>query len=102
MELTKKHILHSIGMVVVYPFWLVVALLKDVGGLIYVPFDSQRYVNCYSSLFANINNVVNAVDGIQTQSQEVPEREPMGFKVYPSNAPGFPSPGQLDEEMEDD
>lgn len=85
-----------------YIFYLPVIIIKDLVDVLYAPFDTNRFVNAYVALFGNAkiasDSILNWKPGEHnTESQKEPnEEQSIGFKVYPSNAPGLPGP-----EMED-
>ena len=78
-----------------YIFYLPVVVIKDLVDVLYAPFDTNRFVNAYVALFGNAkiasDSILNWKPG-EHKEEEPKEEQSIGFKVYPSNAPGLPGP----------
>lgn len=81
-KLIMTPILHSICLCLFWLCWAPLAILKDLVLLLYVPFDSQRLVNCYVAINKNSAAVQSALHP-QAQPEPEPERH-VGFKTFPT------------------
>lgn len=108
-------IVYNIGLILFVPIfyvcYLITALIKTFIQLLQVPFDTQRFANAYTAFFYNTKAVLDGIhhnckdhctehnDNQEKESE--PEKEKIGFKVFPSAAPGLPGYSTIDEEEEE-
>lgn len=76
-----------------YPIWIVLAIIKDLVNVLYIPFDTQRYINTFAAFCNNGLKLSLCIHKPVAQSQvpeqsehapkqEVAEPKVIGFKQY--------------------
>lgn len=68
-----------------YIFWAPIALLKDISQLLYVPFDTQRFVDSYANAFHNLAKITGVLNGtVQTEQPQESTVRTIGFNLVDS------------------
>lgn len=100
-----KTLLIIVLLAIGYPIWVVLAIIKDSLNVLYVPFDTQRYVNTFAAFCNNGLKLSHCIHKPVVQTQEKPAEHAPKQEVAEPKVIGFKQYAQVkidSEETEDD
>lgn len=83
--------LEILGLIIFYPFWVVLAVIKDILCIPLIPFDVERSTSTYAKTIHNIKEIsrIHTYKFPGQSNEPGPEvRKPIGYEV-----PGYDIPG---------
>lgn len=90
----KKKILIATGAILMYPVWVVSALIKDTISLLLTPFDVERYINCFVGVWKNLDLLhcadythLKIEDDGNDKEVEKPVKKTIGFQSFAPISP---------------
>lgn len=81
-----KQLLWILG-IIIWPLWVISAMIKDLVLILYVPFDSQRFINTFGAVVANFRKLPKILltdPEPAHENQDEPEtpKPQIGFKSF--------------------